>query len=268
VRIPQERAASLGARLILASTAIDRAYRKFDRLRSELVAATASDAVLDRFNELAYGQTHAYQPDTDDFRAYLFPFEEEAVREKFPKPPARILVGGAGGGREPLALAEMGYEVVAFDPTRPLITALARQAPPNVSALPGSYEEMDELFGEGERFDAAIVGWGSFSHLRDEETRIATLRSFARVTDGPILVSFLALRAGGIPARLARLRRLLPRQPNRDEQDIFAVSIGFYHPVDEEEVRRLTDAAGLEITHLSFDSRDTNWPHVVLRRRQ
>jgi 2-polyprenyl-3-methyl-5-hydroxy-6-metoxy-1,4-benzoquinol methylase len=257
-----------GAWLIRASTVIDNGYRRFDRLRSEVVAALASDAVLDRFNEIAYGQTHAYRPDTTDFRAYLFPWEEVVVRDQFPKPGARVLVGGAGGGREPLALAEMGFDVVAFDPAEPLIAALGRQAPPSVTALPGAYEDMDTLFGEGDRFDAAIVGWGSFSHLRDEETRIATLRSFARLTEGPILVSFLALKPGGIPPGLARIRRFLPRRPNRDDQDIFAVSIGFYHPVDEEEVRRLADAAGLEITHLSFDSRDTNWPHVVLRRRK
>jgi 2-polyprenyl-3-methyl-5-hydroxy-6-metoxy-1,4-benzoquinol methylase len=258
----------LGAWLIRGSTAVDNGYRRFDRLRSELVAALASDAVLDRFNEIAYGQTQAYRPDAADFRAYLFPWEEAVVRDRFPQPPARVLVGGAGGGREPLALAQMGFEVVAFEPAEALISALARQAPPNVTTLQGAYEDMDALFAEGESFDAAIVGWGSFSHLRDEPSRIQTLRSFARLTGGPILVSFLAVKNGAAPPRLARMRRLLPRRPARDEQDIFAVSIGFYHPVDEGEVRRLADAAGLEISHLSFDSRDTNWPHVVLRRRQ
>jgi 2-polyprenyl-3-methyl-5-hydroxy-6-metoxy-1,4-benzoquinol methylase len=258
----------LGAWLIRASTVVDNGYRRFDRVRSELVAALASDAVLDRFNEIAYGQTQAYLPDAADFRAYLFPWEEAVVREQFPQPPARILVGGAGGGREPLALADMGYEVVAFDPAEPLISALTRRAPANVVALEGAYEDMNTLFAEGETFDAAIVGWGSFSHLRDEPSRVETLRSFGRLTEGPILVSFLALKAGAVAPRLARLRRVLPRRPDRDAQDIFAVSIGFYHPVDEQEVRRLAKAAGLEVIHLSFDTRDTNWPHVVLRRRQ
>jgi SAM-dependent methyltransferase len=266
--LPTQPLTRLGAWLIRASTLIDNGYRRFDRLRSELVAALASDAVLDRFNEIAYGATQAYRPDTEEFRAYLFPWEETVIRDHFPEPPARILVGGAGGGREPLALAELGYEIVAFDPAEPLIDAFARQAPSNVSALRGAYADMDTLFSSSETFDAAIVGWGSFSHLRDEQSRIETLASFARLTGGPILVSFLALKAGGIPRRLARIRRLLPRRPNRDDEDIFAVSIGFYHPVDEKEVRRLAGAAGLEITHLSFDSRDTNWPHVVLRRRQ
>jgi hypothetical protein len=49
---------------------------------------------------------------------------------------------------------------------------------------------------------------------------------------------------------------------------VFAVTIGFYHPVDEEEVRALANESGLEVVHLSFDERDTNWPHVVLRSPQ
>jgi 2-polyprenyl-3-methyl-5-hydroxy-6-metoxy-1,4-benzoquinol methylase len=266
--LPTKRLTRFGAWLIRASTAIDNGYRRYDRLRSELVAGLASDAVLDRFNEIAYGQTQAYRPDAPDFRAYLFPWEESVVRERFPQPPARILVGGAGGGREPLALAAMGFEVVAFEPAEPLISALAQRAPWNVTALRGAYDDMPALFPEGESFDAAVVGWGSFSHLRNERSRIETLRSFARLTRGPILVSFLAVKTGRVSPGLSRLRRFLPRRPNREAEDIFAVSIGFYHPVDEDDVLRLADAAGLEIEHLSFDQRDTNWPHVVLRRRE
>jgi hypothetical protein len=257
----------LGARLIVASTAVDKAYRRFDRVRSELIAAVASDAVLDHYNDLAYGGTDAYRPETDSFREYLFPWEESVVRTFFPEPPARLLIGGAGGGREPLALAQLGYEIVAFDPSETLVSSLAARAPAPVTVRAGAYEEMGALFPEGERFDAAIVGWGSFSHLRNEQARIETLRSFSRLTSGPILVSFLAVKGGASP-RLQRLRRLLPRRADRDPEDVFAVTIGFYHPVDEGEVRSLAKQAGLEILHLSFDERDTNWPHVVFRRPQ
>jgi hypothetical protein len=257
----------LAARLIRASTAIDAAYRRFDRLRSELVAAVASDETLDRYNDLAYGRTASYRPETDSFREYLFPWEESVLRDLFPPPPARLLVGGAGGGREPLALARMGYEIVAFDPSETLVASLEARAPETVTVLEGAYEEMDSLFADSERFDAAIIGWGSFSHLRSEQVRIDALRSFGRLTEGPILVSFLAVK-GAVSPRLRRLRRVLPRRAERDLQDVFAVTIGFYHPVDEAEVRELAARAGLEVVHVSFDERDTNWPHVVLRRRQ
>jgi hypothetical protein len=263
--VGRRRQGLLAARLIRASTAIDNAYRRFDRLRSELVAAVASDAALDRYNDLAYGETQAYRPDSDGFRAYLFPWEEAVIREEFPAPPARLLVGGAGGGRETLALAAKGYEIAAFDPSERLVASLGGRVPGS-TVLVGAYEDTDRLF-TGEMFDGAILGWGSFSHLRTERARIGALRSFSRLTAGPILVSFLAVK-GDVTPRLARFRRVLPRRPDRDPDDVFAVTIGFYHPVDEAEVRGLAAAAELEVVRLSFDERDTNWPHVVLRRPQ
>jgi SAM-dependent methyltransferase len=262
--LPKRGLSSLGARLIWATSAIDRAYRRFDRLRSELVAGTASEAVLDRYNDLAYGRTDAYRPDSGSFREYLFPWEEQIVRERFPPAPARILVGGAGGGREALALSQLGYQVVAFDPSETLVSALANR--PGVTAFRGSYERFGGMFAPDESFDAVILGWGSFSHLRSSRDRIETLRAAGRLTNGPLLVSFLAVRAAPSPA-VTRLRRLLPRRRERDPGDAFGLMIGFYHPIDEAEVRALADAAGLEVEHANFDERDTNWPHVVLRAR-
>jgi hypothetical protein len=158
----------------------------------------------------------------------------------------------------------MGYEIVAFDPAPTLISSLAASASDRITAHVGSYDDMDALFADGERFAAAILGWGSFSHLRNRRARVETLRSFARLTDGPILVSFLGVKAAASP-RLRRLRSVLPRRPERDPEDVFATTIGFYHPVDEAEVQSLAEASGLDVVRLSFDERDTNWPHVVFR---
>jgi hypothetical protein len=93
---------------------VNAAFRRFDRLRATLVQALASDAVLDRCNDLSYGKALSSRPDSTGFRAYLFPWEEQVIDRFFPSSPARILVDGAGGGREVFALAERGYEVVAF----------------------------------------------------------------------------------------------------------------------------------------------------------
>jgi len=113
------------ARIIFSTRLIDKAYRAIDRARSALVLALASDAVLARFNDLAYGADVAYRPDSPSFRHGLFPWEEEIIAAYFPPPPARVLIGGAGGGREALALAERGYKVVAFEPSASLAAGLA-----------------------------------------------------------------------------------------------------------------------------------------------
>jgi hypothetical protein len=67
--------ADCGARLILATRAIDKAYRLFNKIRSEFVLAVASGAVLERFNDLSYGKTNDYDPASPAFRKYLFPWE-------------------------------------------------------------------------------------------------------------------------------------------------------------------------------------------------
>ena len=268
----------VGARLILATRFIDKSYRVIDRARSTLVLALASDAVLVRFNSLAYGGDQTYQPESPTFRRYMFPWEEKVVATYFPPPPARVLIGGAGGGREVLALVEMGYEVVAFEPSASLTAALAGRFANRLNArvYRASYEDMPWLFparpGEScgsletePDFDAAILGWQSYSHLRTEEHRIRTLSLFARHVRGPILVSFCQLAFyERIPGRMwtDSVRRMLKIGPG----DRFSVYIGFTHELSAGELNTIAKQAGLLIVHLNEVGRDTNWPHAVLCR--
>src|SRR5207237_6703831 len=97
-----------GARLILASKSLDRGYRLLDQVRSELVLAFASDATLDRYNDLAYTHSSEYDPESSGFRAYLFPWEEQVIERFFPPPPPRVLGRAAGAGIEPLDLEARG----------------------------------------------------------------------------------------------------------------------------------------------------------------
>jgi hypothetical protein len=266
-------------RILFASVIIDRAYQNYDRGRSELVAALAPDSVLDRFNDVSYGRTAAFHPGSAVFRAYLFPWEEEVLERYFPPPPAHILVGGAGGGREALALLELGYRVTAFEPSEALAASMAAAERDFLAVYRGAYETLpliESLKGgpaadidELGPFDASILGWGSFSHVRTQPGREHALESFGRVTSGPILVSFLGLyRPGRSPrSRLANLRRRLPRRAGRQPGDVFTTSMGFFHRTNEEEVESLAGRTRLEVVHARFDERDTNWPHVVLRRQ-
>jgi hypothetical protein len=238
-------------------------------LRSELVSALASDALLDRFNELAYARTWR-RPDAADAHAYLLSWEQSVVDEFFPRPPARVFVGGAGGGREAFVLAKMGFDVVAFEPSRPLAEAMATHVPQGtkVDVRVGRYEDMAAVLGsEGAAsYEAAILGWGSFSYLRDARARLATLEAFKHLTRGPILVSFV-VPEGPISETLSRFRRLLPRRAERDVEATFSVDLGFYHGIDESEIRLLARQAGLKILKISFDAAGadpTRPPHVVL----
>ena len=103
----------------MATRVIDRGYRAFYRLRSTFVVACGSDQFFDTYNNLAYARN--YRMVTKG----LFPFEQRAISRHFPAPPATVLIGGAGAGREALVLAQQGYRVVAFEPIQPLAISLA-----------------------------------------------------------------------------------------------------------------------------------------------
>ena len=260
--------ARLLARLILATRWIDAAHSAFDKARSRAVVRMASDQVLMEFNALAYQKDSTYVPGAEQFRHHLFAWESATLRAHFPVAPARLLVGGAGGGREAFALAERGYDIVAFEPAAELAAGMADKASTSsVRVFRGRYETLPDLdparsgAAEGNLralapFDGAVMGWGSFSHLMSEESRIRALESMAAVVDGPIMVSFLAFRRSGETA--GRLNR---------RNDVFSAFIGYYHVSSPAELRRLAGAAGLEICYLETDEAESSWPHAVLRRR-
>jgi hypothetical protein len=250
------------ARSVHATLLVDRTYVALDRLRSKFVLAVAPDSFFDEYNNLAYGRRAGYRPDDRGARQGLFDWEREAIARTFPPAPARVLVGGAGGGREALALARMGYRVVAFDPARPLVEAMAAAHVdgPAVEALAGRYEDLPHLatvgspprpvdLGARPAFDAAVAGWGSLSHLRSDERRTATLRRLGELTAGPILVSYIPQPTW------------VPDEPGAG--GTFSPQIGYFRNLSADDVKRGAEAAGLEVIVLEHN--DTH-SYAVLRR--
>lgn len=263
------------ARLLLLSRIVDRGYRYFDRLRSTVVLAAASDELLDAYNALAYSRTAAYVPGEREFRRGLFDWERQAIERYFPPAPARVLVGGAGGGREPFALLERGYVVVAFDPADRLVTAMTAAAPSSaLQAYRGGYAELPRLrgagntvvdLGSGPPFDAAILGWSSFSHLRSDAERVHALRAVGVLTDGPILVSYF-----GDPSTTETgweggggVKGWLKRRALRRGRSVFSVQIGYYRVLRHSEVIDHARQAGLQVLGAAPDE---NFPYVILSR--
>lgn len=267
---------TLGLKAINRSRVIDRIYARVNALRSLAVLAFASETTLDGFNAATYGAAERYDPNSDAFVSSLYPWEELAIERHFPPPPARILVGGAGAGREPFALSDRGYEVVAFEPVARLAEAMAKRAAATrapVATYRGGYRQLPRLEpvdGSGDHtlapgFDAAVIGWGSISHLYTHRDRLGALESMAALTSGPILVSFIATRPEG-PLQTSWLRKWLLNRHGRHVADRFSISTGFNHPVNEEEVRQLAVSANLDVAALEF-SHSALAPHAVLSRK-
>jgi hypothetical protein len=267
-----------GARLVHATTLIDRAYQRFDRLRSLLVLAFASDSFLKAHSRLAYDASIAYRADSAQFRRGLFPWELVVIREFFPAPPARVLLGGAGGGREAYPLIEMGYDVVAFEPALVLAATMEQKARvefPGMKAFQGAYEDLPTVSSISGKesvdlrqlapFDAAILGWVSFSHLIGESAQVVALENMALLTRGPMLVSCHPAGVGQRSDPSGRgLLGMLQRRALKRGHSIFTTGVGYTRLLSETDLRDLVDRAGLQIIHSAWQS---EWPHAIVQRR-
>lgn len=268
----------LGARLLRATITVDRAYERYCRARSLLVTAIASDRVLGAYNDLAHGATRVYDAGSATFRETLFNWEEEMIGQVFPAPPCRVLIGGAGGGREAFQLEGRGYDVVAFEPSVALVRSMAHRAAQRrarVEALVGRYEEMPVMrpvagapavdLREAGPFDVALMGWTSYSHLRRSSSRSGALRAMASVTDGPVVASFYPR-----PSRPAEngIRGFLNTLGRRSNGDAFTPYVGYYHSSSEEEVLHEVQTAGLTIIAQCWEHTDGHWPWIAVARPQ
>ena len=269
--------ARLGARLIRASMLVDRALARYDQLRSLLITSVASDELLDAYNDLAYGATRVYDASAPQFRTRLFNWEADLVERVFPKAPGRVLVGGAGGGREAFELVARGYEVTAFEPSPALAESMARRASDTsvpVEVLLGRYQDLPNLWrvhtrervdlGKGPRYKAAMLGWSSYSHIRHRDDRVLALRQCAALTDGPVVASFF-LRPATAPSE-HWVRRLVRRLKLRSEGDRFTPHIGFFHTTTAEELAAEVADAGLVQVASSYNETDGYWPWVAVAR--
>ena len=107
----------------------------------------------------------------------------------FPPPPAHILVGGAGGGREAFALLERGYRVTAFEPSEALAASMAAAADgrhlvrlPRRVRDPAAYRASERRLGRGHRCARPIRRLASSAgeaSLTSGRSQVASSRSRA-----------------------------------------------------------------------------------------
>lgn len=131
----------------------------------------------------------------------LFAGESEWFEAYLPAPPARILVGGAGRGREVAALLEMGYDVDAFDPVHSFCADCQMLAGVGIVVC-ADYGSFARALLDGDKtsaspltasapYAAVILGWTSFDFVFSSFDRERLLRAVHAIAPrGPILASF------------------------------------------------------------------------------
>jgi hypothetical protein len=159
----------------------------------------------------------------------LTPWETAAV-EKFFGDCRSVLVGGAGGGREIIALSRRNFHVAGFEPSAGLLEScleLLAQRGIRAEVVSSAPDEVPGSFGN---YDGAIIGWSAYLHIQGRQTRIEFLKQFRNHlrVGGPILLSFWsrygsALRSHAAPQsrtdRARRLTRPLLRAPFHRARD-------------------------------------------------
>ena len=263
--------------------AVDRAFERVGNVvgvRDEALLALVPPEERGALTAAMYAELPSYLPGGSRFRTDLFGWEERVLASpEFPRA-GRILLGGAGPGRELAALVERGFEVVAFDPCLPF-TEAARSLVPRDRAevVCASYDDLvAAVAGRGgplgpsvarAPFDAIVLGWGSLSHVMPAASRLELFRALRRLAPrAPVLASFLLVSD---PAHLGpgkqRFRDGLRRAfatlgaPGRSEKnDHFLARAGFFSYLTPGEVARLAKDSGYEVSILD----ESPYPHALL----
>jgi hypothetical protein len=156
---------------------------------TELPTALYSPQIGDAITRRFYGREGRYR-EAQKWQRILFPFEIRMLEKFFPEPPARILLHGAGSGRELTGLRALGYEVTAFEPVRALVDAGNDLLRPTDSPIQCAAIQHWDRWGSG-RYDAAFIGWGVWTHMIREQDRLQALAKLRAVCPtGPVLLSF------------------------------------------------------------------------------
>jgi hypothetical protein len=194
----------------------------------------------------------------------LSAWERAAVEAHFP-PGGRVAVTGAGGGREVLALLELGYDATGFEPHGGLAEAgralLERRGHPDRLHV----AERDRFPPGAGPYDAVLVGWGSYTLIPGRARRIAFLRQVraALPDDAPVLLSFFtraeAGRAVDVIFPVARVVRRLRRAEPPERGDLLTPNFG--HAFERAEIESELRASGFELV----DFAEQPYGHAVGR---
>jgi hypothetical protein len=203
-------------------------------------------ATLERLDEHFYsegrdvegGRSFSYRDEQHNVGG-LRDWEEAAIEPHFP-PGARVIVTGAGGGREVVALLERGFDAIGYEPNGALVDAGADLLRRLGHGDRLRQSERDAFPAEAGPCDAVLVGWSSYMLIPSRERRLAFLRAARQALPegAPIVCSFFVRSPGAryysVVAGTANLVRRLRRAEPVELGD--TVAQNFVHRFTREEI--------------------------------
>jgi hypothetical protein len=246
-------------------------------IRDEMLWAWTSPRDRERANRAIFADQVNYFPGGSTFEQGLFDWERTAITSPPFPPSGRILLGGAGAGRELAELCKMGYQVLAFEPSAALAEAAGAVAAPypESKVIRASYRDLvlavengsgplAPHVGHGE-FQGVILGWTSICYVWRPE-RMALLKALRSIAPhAPVLLSYWLVddqsegRLGKVRCWFRRLLRMTGAQTLAEPGDTFVPWGGFLQRFTPEEVQSLADRAGYQPAYV----RRQPEPHAI-----
>ncbi len=219
-------------------------------------------AVLD---EHYYAGESTYVDEAHNRRG-LFAWEEHVVAAHLPPAPASVAVTGAGGGREVLALVQRGLRATGYEPN-PVLAAAGDALLAAEGRGGGVHACARSRWPGGEqRFDAVLLGWGSYMLVPSRRERIALLAGASRATGdrGPVALSYFEAPPGALAALQFRTARSVAaplRRLRRAAPVVFgdALAPNFVHHFTRKQVAEELAAAGLELVDAGSGGHGYGW---------
>jgi hypothetical protein len=166
-----------------------------DALHSGFWLGVMSERSLEYSDELFYNQKKHYTDDKYN-QSGLYHWEKAMIEKHF-KDAKKILLIAAGGGRELIALHNMGFDVTSYECNTRLIVygnelLLRNGIRKKIEYLPGS--SVPELITE---YDGIIIGWGAYSLINGRKKRLTFLDGLLPFLkkEAPLMISFLFTRS-------------------------------------------------------------------------
>lgn len=198
---------------------------------------------------------------------------EREVYDLFVRPRDRVLIVGAGTGRDAYVFAEAGHEVVGVEPAARAITALrpaAARPGTRLSFITGNIEDV-ALPGT---FDAVVFSWFTYSYIQGGAVRVRVLQRLVRHLNAGarIFISYIdkpeayrghAARLSAAAARLAR-SDWVP-EPGDGFRPLISGerTLIFVHTFDPEAIEREVETARYRVL---YHYRDAQLPTLVIDR--
>lgn len=221
---------------------------------------------LNQMDERYYNDDKMYREKQYN-RSGLFGWEKGCL-ERYFSGRRRILVIGAGGGREVIALFKYGYDVDGYE-CNPSLVKFANELLMEEN-LPACIHliDRDRAPTPQKQYDGVIIGWGAYMLIQGRQRRIAFLRQLREnvISDSPMLISFFHRRKNSLHFRLipavGNIFRWFSGRENIELGDDMVPE--YVHYFTEQEIASEVRQAGFQLMYYATNE----YGHAVAFARQ